>query len=565
MTTKRGLGPALSAPVTLWLLLAFAAPIAVVVILSLRDTTDPFAPILGPLSPALYLSILGDSFYLDVILETLLLGLAVTFCSAVLGYPLAWWLSRLPSRWRPLGFALILIPILTNVVVRSLGIMLLLAPQGLLNGVLSVFGLPSFDHMLFSHGAVIVGLTQVFMPFMVLALYDSLQGNSARVHEAAESLGASPCVRFLTVDLPLSLSGLRSGMVIVFLMAITAYVSATLLGGKKVWTVGMLILQEAIANLNAPMAAALSILLTAIGILSAVLLSWLFSRLMPWHQGRPGRPLPLPPRAVLKVLDMAGPLIARLCLLAAILLLLLPLALVIVQSFNDVPIATAAGFRGFTLHWYHEVLFGGAYGPALWISVKLAVCAALVALTLALPAAFALARYPFAGRSALAAFWLLPLSLPSIALGVGMLRLLQVYLWLPPFLAMVMIHSVVILPFVLTLLLSSVLSLDRSQEEAAETLGAGPVRRFLLVILPALSPGIFAATLVGFLNSFGEVTVTSFLTTPRITTLPVRIYSEASFLLEPTAHAISAMLIVLTTALLIVLGRFIRLDRVYAR
>ena len=96
------------------------------------------------------------------------------------------------------------------------------------------------------------------MPFMVIALYDTMQSTSPRVHEAAESLGAGPAVRFLTVDLPLSLPGLRSGTVIVFLMSATAYVSATLLGGKKVMTIGMLVMQEAVANLNAPLASALA-------------------------------------------------------------------------------------------------------------------------------------------------------------------------------------------------------------------------------------------------------------------------------------------------------------------
>lgn len=560
----RIMGLALSAPVTLWLLMAFATPMAVVVLLSLHDVPDPFAPILSPLSLAMFSEILTDWFLLGVILETVLLGVVVTLISAVLGYPLAWWLVRLPPQRRALGFALILIPILTNVVVRSLGIMLLLSPQGLINSLLATLHLPTIEGMLFSHFAVVVGLAQVFMPFMVLALYDSLQSTSGRVHEAADSLGASPALRFLTVDFPLSLPGLRAGMIIVFLMASTAYVSATLLGGKKVWTVGMLILQEAITNLNASMAAALSLILTAIGIGVALLVSVLMGRVMPWRSGAPSRPLPVPKYGV-GLINFIGPILSRILLVISVGLLLLPLALVVIQSFNDVPIATAAGFKGFTLRWYQQVLFGDAYGAAFWNSLKLAVCATAVAITLALPAAFAVARYPFPGRALLLGFWLLPLSLPSIALGVGMLRLLQAYLWLPPFFGMVMVHSVIILPFVITLMLSSVASLDRAQEEAAETLGAGPVRKFFLVILPALSPGLFAAGLVGFLNSFGEVTVTSFLTNARLTTLPVRIYSEATFVLEPTAHAISALMIAVTALALVVLGRFVRLDRLYAR
>ncbi len=117
----------------------------------------------------------------------------------------------MPVRWRPLAFALILIPLLTNVVVRSLGIVLLLAPDGLINRTAALIGLGPLGGMLYTHGAVALALAQVFMPFMVLSLYDVLQGTSPRVYEAADSLGASSTQRFLSVELPLSLPGLRAG------------------------------------------------------------------------------------------------------------------------------------------------------------------------------------------------------------------------------------------------------------------------------------------------------------------------------------------------------------------
>ncbi|MBU2959313.1 ABC transporter permease subunit [Citreicella sp. C3M06] len=561
---NKWMGPALAAPVTLWLLLAFAAPVIAVVLLSLHAVPDPFGPLIQPPSLAQFALVLGDGFYLGVILETVLLGAGVTVLSALLGYPLAFWLTRMPGKWRALAFGVILIPLLTNVVVRSLGIMLLLSPDGLINVILDFLGLPQARTMLFTHGAVAIGLAQVFMPFLVLALYDTMQSTSPRVHEAAESLGASPVVRFLTVDLPLSLPGLRAGVIMVFLMSTTAYVSATLLGGSKVWTIGMLVLKEAISNLNAPMASALALTMTVLGLAFAGLCTLALNRMMPWTSGKPSEPIALP-HWLICVAEIVGPTLARLLLAASLGLLLLPLALVCIQSFNDVPLATAAGFKGFTLKWYEAVLFNGNYTAAFMVSVKLAVVATVIAVSLALPAAFALARYPFRGRSGLLAFWLLPLSLPHIAVGVGMLKLLQVYYMIPPFLGMVAIHVVVMLPFVITLLTASVLQLDRAQEEAASSLGAGPVRQFLLVVLPGLAPGFFAAGIVGFLMSFGEVTVTSFLTTARTTTLPVRIYSEATFALEPTAHAISAILIVLTIATLGIVGRLIRLDRLYAR
>ena len=558
------LGPILAFPVTFWLLLTFAAPFAVLTLLSLHEYPDPFGPIIQPPSAAQFVSIFGDEFLVRIIIATLLLGAGVTALTVLLGYPLALWLVRLPLKWRPLAFAVILIPLLTNVVVRSLGIVLLLAPDGLINQVLGVFGIPPFRQMLYTHGAVALALAQVFMPFMVLALYDVLQGTSPRVHEAAESLGASRTARVFLVDLPLSLPGLRAGIIIVFLMASTAYVSATLLGGKKVWTTGMLVWQEALQNLNAPMAAALALVMTLASTVFALLVIGITRKLTPWKSGAPGSSRSVP-GWLLRILDLFGPVIGKLLLASSLLLLLLPLVLVILQSFNDVPQATVAGFRAFTLKWYDRVLFGGAYAASFWISVQLAAATALLAIGLALPAAFALSRHRFRGLTALSAFWTLPLSLPHVAIGVGMLKLLQAFTAIPPFLGMLAVHVVLVLPFSIALLQASVEQLDKAQEDAAASLGASALSRFLWVIMPGLAPGLVAAGIMSFLISFGEVTVTSFLTTARMTTLPVRIYAEASFSLEPTVHAVSAILIVVTVLLLMILNRLVRLDRLYAR
>ncbi|MCA3314655.1 MAG: ABC transporter permease subunit [Roseomonas sp.] len=558
------LGPILAFPVTFWLLLTFAAPFAVLTLLSLHEYPDPFGPIIQPPSAAQFVSIFGDEFLVRIIIATLLLGAGVTALTVLLGYPLALWLVRLPLKWRPLAFAVILIPLLTNVVVRSLGIVLLLAPDGLINQVLGVFGIPPFRQMLYTHGAVALALAQVFMPFMVLALYDVLQGTSARVHEAAESLGASRTARVFLVDLPLSLPGLRAGIIIVFLMASTAYVSATLLGGKKVWTTGMLVWQEALQNLNAPMAAALALVMTLASTVFALLVIGITRKLTPWKSGAPGSSRSVP-GWLLRILDLFGPVIGKLLLASSLLLLLLPLVLVIIQSFNDVPQATVAGFRAFTLKWYDRVLFGGAYAASFWISVQLAAATAVLAIGLALPAAFALSRHRFRGLMALSAFWTLPLSLPHVAIGVGMLKLLQAFTAIPPFLGMLSVHVVLVLPFSIALLQASVEQLDKAQEDAAASLGASAPSRFLLVMMPGLAPGLVAAGIMSFLISFGEVTVTSFLTTARMTTLPVRIYAEASFSLEPTVHAVSAILIVVTVLLLMILNRLVRLDRLYAR
>ena len=117
----------------------------------------------------------------------------------------------------------------------------------------------------------------------------------------------------------------------------------------------------------------------------------------------------------------------------------------------------------------------------------------------------------------------------------------------------------------LALLRASVAALDRGLEEAAGGLGAPLGRVFLRIVLAQLAPGIAVACLIGFLISFGEVTVTAFLTTARLQTLPVRLHAEASFSLENTINAISTAFILLTVALLLVMHRLVPLDRVWRR
>lgn len=558
-------GQILAAPVTLWLLVAFAAPLVVVVMLSLHEYADPFAPLFLPPSLAQFQLVLGDSFYLRVLGETLLLGLGVTLLSAILGLPLALWLVAVPARWRALSFMIILIPLLTNVVVRSLGVVLLLAPDGLINGALGLVGLGPFNGMLYNHFAVAVALAQVFMPFIVLALYDVLQGTSPRVYEAATSLGASPTMAFWTVRLPLLLPGLRAGIIVVFLMSTTAYVSAKLLGGGRVWTTGMLVWQEAISNLNSPVAAALALLMTVASLAFAAFCGWAFTALMPWQSLKPrGKTIAFPAWLV-RVLDLAGPLVRRLLTLCAIGLLVLPLILVSIQSVNNVPQGTSAAWKGFTLQWYETIFTARGYVESFWVSVRLAVLSMLVGLAIALPAAFALVRFRFRGIGLLSTFWTLPLSLPGVAIGVGMLRLLQLFYSVPTFFGLMALHVVLIIPFCISLLTASVQQLDRAQEEAAQSLGANAARRFFLITVPALAPGLVAAGIMAFLLSFGEVTVTSFLTDARTTTLPVRIYAEATFVLEATVYAVSTTMMLVTLVALVAMSRVFNVERLHAR
>ena len=551
----------LALPYLIWLLLAFFVPLGAVALLSVQADTDPFAPLLLVPSGAQYAEVFGDAFLRRTLAGTLALGAGVTAACVVLAYPVALWLVRLPPRWRSAGFALVLVPLLTNVVVRSLGIILLLAPGGVVAGAAALLGLPR-PNLLFGWFAVGLSLTQVFLPYMVLSLYDALDGQDSRLADAAAGLGAGPAERFLRITLPLSLAGLRSGIVVVFLLSSTAYVSATLVGGRKVWVSGMVVLREGLENLDYPLAAAVAMIM----LVASVVITWAvgvaFARLMPWAAGRVRAGLP-GVRSLCRVSEALTPALPRLLLALAMALLLFPLLLVVVSSVNDTPQATVASFQGFTWRWYARVWENRRYLEDARTSAELALAATGIALLLSTPAAFTLARGRRTG--ALAAILMLPLALPGIALGLGMLRLLQWFTALPPFLGLLAVHVVLVAPFTLAVLRASVAGLDRTLEDAASGLGSGRLRILRRVLLPQLAPALAVAGVLGFLISFGEVTVTAFLTTARMQTLPVRIYAEASFSLENTVNAVSTLLIGATLALLLLLGRLAPLDRVWRR
>ena len=547
-----------------WLVLAFLAPLGTVILLSLQSDTNIFARISLVPSPIQFLTILPDPYYLGILFGTVWIGVRVALISAVLGFPVALWLARIPPKWRGIGMALVLIPLLTNVVVRSVGLMLLLASDG---PVSRLTGL----RLLFTDTAVVIALVQVFMPFLIMAVYDSVSNRDRYLDEAAASLNASPADRFLHITLPLALPALRAGITIVFLLATTAYVSATLLGGKKVWVVGMLVYEESLLIQNYPIASALAVVLLILCLLGIAVIGTGFRWLTPWLQATERRrgsgiaAIALPV-LVRRCLDVVGPWIGRLLLLGGILVLVMPLSFVILNSVNDVPQATAAAWRGFTLKWYARILFeGSSYIDAAIISAQLALVAAFSAVAVALPAAFAVVRRPSAATVAAGGFFLLPLTLPGIAIALGVLRLLQWFVAIPPFLGLLLVHVVIVAPFTFVMLRAAVEALDIRIEEAAASLGAGPLRAFFYVVMPTIGPAILASYIIAFLVSFGEVTVTAFLVSARMLTLPVRIYADVQFDVEPTVNAVSAIVIVGTVLALALVNRFIGLDRVWSR
>ena len=562
----------LGLPLVLFLVLFMLVPLGTAIYTSFLTATPGSGFANPPLTLENYAKILGDGFYWGVFWSTLQLSAGVMAGCLVLGYPLAWCIARANPVMRPILMAVVLAPLLTNVVVRTIGVMILLADGGLINSSLLTIGLIGAPIQLLNTPlGVGIALVQVFMPFMVLALLDTLQSLDPAVERAAANLGAGPSRTFFSVTLPLSLPGILAGSLLVLLHALSAYVSATLVGGRKVWVMGILVYQQVLMILNTPLGTALAILMLLVTLAFVVGLSVLTAR-MTRRTG--GRPLPtggldldalFARSGIWPLLDIIGPWLRRALIGLALFVLLAPLLMVVVNSVNDVSLASIAGFRGFTLRWYAAVFEAGHYTNSFFTSVQLGVVSMFLALVLGTLGAVAITRQDFPGRNLLRSFYLLPMTIPGVVTAVGLLRLIRLIGLQSSFESLVIAHVVIATPYVVTLVAASLEQSDRRQEEAARNLGANAFQTFWYVTLPAIRPGLVAASIFAFIVSFEEVTVTAFLIGGRLMTLPVRIYSESQFALEPTISAISTLLVLLSVAVLLLLARFVRLDKFWVR
>lgn len=209
-----------------------------------------------------YLEILTDSYYYELFLRTALMAGGVTVLCILLGVPETIILSRMGPRYQGIFFVMILGPLLISVVVRTLGWSIMLGREGLINQSLTSLGLIEEPlQLMYSMTGVIVVLTHVMLPFMVIAVWTTLQKLDAQVADAARSLGAGSWTTFRRVILPQLLPGILSGSIIVFTLSASAFATPALIGGRRLKVVTTSIYDEFLHSMNWPLGAAIAVLL----------------------------------------------------------------------------------------------------------------------------------------------------------------------------------------------------------------------------------------------------------------------------------------------------------------
>jgi len=215
-----------------------------------------------------YLRLFDSDLYFDALVATMRIGAITTAIALLIGYPLAHLMARMHSR---IGHAALLMaviaPLLTGIVVRTFAWMTLLSDRGVINTLAQWLGLAEKPlPLMYNEFGVVVGLVHIYVPFMVLTLVGVIGRIDVTLEEAARGLGASRFRAFLEVTLPLSLPGILAGSLLVFALAISAYVTPVLLGGNNVLTLPMLIYQQVSASFNLGFAGALGVVLLVVSL-----------------------------------------------------------------------------------------------------------------------------------------------------------------------------------------------------------------------------------------------------------------------------------------------------------
>lgn len=205
---------------------------------------------------------LWDVYYFQLFLRTMKMALITTVICALLGYPVAYVLARARPAFMSLGLFLLVVPLMVSTVIRVFGWIVILGRNGLVNEMLALLGLGPVN-LLYTETAVVIGLVNVFLPFMVLPIMSAIERIPRSLEEASTNLGADWFQMFRRVILPLSYPGLVSGSLLVYSVSLSAFVTPVLMGGARIRVIGSQIYDQVLVSFNWPGASSLAIVVIA--------------------------------------------------------------------------------------------------------------------------------------------------------------------------------------------------------------------------------------------------------------------------------------------------------------
>ncbi|CAN7363402.1 ABC transporter permease subunit [Mesorhizobium amorphae] len=262
----------------LWLLFFFLIPFIIVFKISLSQTAiamPPYTPVLDfsggisgffdqlkQLSIDNYTWLTEDALYFNAYVTSVIIAAISTLLTLLVGYPIAYGMSRAPATIRPTLLMLVILPFWTSFLIRVYAWIGILKPEGLLNQLLLASGVISQPLIILNtYTAIFIGIVYSYLPFMVLPLYSSLEKMDYSLIEAAKDLGCPPTSAFWKITFPLSLPGVIAGCLLVFIPAVGEFVIPDLLGGSQTLMIGKTLWNEFFANRDWPVSSAVAVIL----------------------------------------------------------------------------------------------------------------------------------------------------------------------------------------------------------------------------------------------------------------------------------------------------------------
>jgi putative spermidine/putrescine transport system permease protein len=508
---------------------------------------------------AFYRRVFEVPLYWQSLLRTFGIAAAVAAICAVFGYPTALWLQRARGGWAVALTAAIVLPYFVSVLIRTYGWMVLLGRNGPINKALRGLGLIDAPlPLIFNRAAVLVSISAVLLPLMVLTVRASLARADGAAVRAAVAGGAGPLAAFWRVLFPQTLPGLLAGALLVFISALGFFITPSLVGGSADQMFAMHITQQAdflaaggfLQALAAVLLAVTLAVVAAAGRFLGVEFIWGGARSHASRRasGPPARwrllladavgwPLL---RALGRVPGRVGAAVSGGLATVALLASLLPIAVAAAISFSRAAYMTFPP-PGFSLRWYARFFSDSAWTEALVTSLAVAALSALIAVALGTGAALGLVRSRLPGKTAWMTLLVSPLVVPPVVLGLSLYTLFLRADLLGSAAGLAAAHAIGGIPLVLVIVAASLQSADPRQEQAAAVHGASPWQVLRHVTLPAIRPGLLAASFFAFLHSFDDLVLAMFLGGARMTTLPLRLWGNVNYKLDPLPAVVATL------------------------
>ena len=563
-------------PLLLLVLVFFIYPVLQILWLSLLDRAGDF-------SSENYVRAVSTPVYLRTLGITLEISFWTTIYSLLAGYPVAYLLTTARPRARDILLLLVLMPFWTSFLVRTFSWMILLGRNGAVNNLLISLGIIDAPlSLIFNFTGTMIGMVHAMMPLAIMAMLSVMQRVDRTLVSAARVLGARGGSAFWEIFFRLSMPGVASAGLLVFVSALGFFITPALLGGRQQIMLSQAIISIIQEVLNWRFASALSVMLLATSALIFVLydrLAGLSSlsggedartvRRRGWF-GRTGAALSARLIAALgAACDLVGrswdSLVptrrdrARRSLSRPLLAVTagLIIAFLALPSFFVIPVSFTAGSfiqfppKGFSLRWY-EVYFGSpGWVNATIRSFVTALITGVVATALGTAAAFVLARQRIFARGAILALVLAPLVLPRIIIAVGLFYLFAHIGLVGTVLGLVIGHTILAVPYVIITVMAVLKTYDDRLDQAAWSLGASKWRTLREITLPQIRGGMIAAFLFAFITSFDELTISLLITGGSTSTLPRQMWNDLLLQANPTLAAVSTVILVFVTVFIV--------------